>query len=346
MKRIAICLLLMISGISGYGQERIRELAREMWNTYPTECVVAHIHFFLHLPKRMVDESLLNRTEDIFSQSISSADRVSVVKDPTSSEVSLSYQLFWDQVVENGQSSYSLENIGAHKIPEWITEGAIFEVSHDSIYFAYIKPIFSKWNDDLSEFESFAKETIRPYKYKTKPFRFLFDKADEEISGTEYIVKCHADSICRLLGKYAMQEYWFTTDNSEINVTYRPQYNSTYTPYSNPYLSLLLYDTDPITYRKIFVKPVSNEQLMIVDVKSNTSKALHDYIQIGMPFLLEPKYFGDLKKYLLDTTTIYPEYLDDFKKYLQDTQTPRKRKKLFSSTYVFDWKDSNKRKGK
>ena len=341
MKRIAICLLVMISVISGYGQERIRDLAREIWNTYPTECVAAHIHFFLHLPKRMVDESLLNRTEDIFSQSISSADRVSVVKNPTSSEVSLSYQLFWDQVVEN-QYSYSLDSLESHIIPEWISEGAIFEVSHDSVYFAYIRPTFGKWNDDLSEFESFAKNTIRPYKYKTKPFRVLLDKVDEEISGTEYLVKCHADSICRLLGKYAMQEYWFTTDNSRINVTYHPQYNSTYTPNTNPYLSLLLYDTDPITYRKIFVEPVSNEQLMIVDVKSNTSKALHDYIQIGMPFLLEPKYFGDLKKYLFETTTIYPEYLDDFKKYLQDTQTPRKRKKLFSSTYVFDWKDSNK----
>ena len=55
MKRIAICLLLMISGISGYGQERIRELAREIWNAYPTECMVSHVHFVLHLPNSMVD---------------------------------------------------------------------------------------------------------------------------------------------------------------------------------------------------------------------------------------------------------------------------------------------------
>ena len=49
MKRIAICLLLMISGISGYGQERIRELAREIWNAYPTECMVSHVHFVLFM---------------------------------------------------------------------------------------------------------------------------------------------------------------------------------------------------------------------------------------------------------------------------------------------------------
>ena len=102
MKRIAICLLLMISGISGYGQERIRELAREIWNAYPTECMVSHVHFVLHLPKSMVDESLLNRIELGFAQSVSSADRVSVVVDLCPFDRIRTIDILWCAVFSNG----------------------------------------------------------------------------------------------------------------------------------------------------------------------------------------------------------------------------------------------------
>ena len=220
MKRIVFSLMLLYLSIGTISaQQKIEEMAKEIWRNFPTECDMmasGGYRFNTILPVNLVRESLLDSLKAAFNAEIPNATYVAVVKHhiymahPSNMSDTLSYTLGWGGINEGylQQSHKEEPNERGRSVFPFSPFFATLDIVNDMLFFQYAHEFNSGVGIDWrrynpSGFDALLNQIKSLPKVRKKKVKF-----PETAFGYEYIVSQDADSLYRRIGQFLIQDYF------------------------------------------------------------------------------------------------------------------------------------------
>ena len=268
-------------------QQRLIELAKEVWKCFPTECDISsmgdldNFWFIVKLPKKLFRPSLIDSLNVAFAEAIPTTTYASAMKYNRldNGKDSLSYTMTWDKFTKDSR----MEPIADHHFlpqKQYYTSHpaeAVFDNLNDSVFLWIALPHRKARQEryDISGFESMLEEVKKAYPNKHQKVKF---PDDPTLKGDKYVITCNADSVFDVLSEYVLRHYWYE-DSPMIAIDYCKDGGSH--TYDGQEMQLLLYDFEHICNDRYIEFVVCANKLLLLDLKNMHESS--DWNHIGFP---------------------------------------------------------------
>ena len=260
-------------------QQRLIELAKEVWKCFPTECQILSMgqidafEFGVELPKKQFRPSLIDSMNVAFAEAIPTTTYASAMKYNRidNGKDSISYTMTWDKL---STKDPRMELIADHHyLPQRQSTNhraeAIFDNRNDSVLISIELPYQKARQEryDISGFESLLEEVKKAYPSKHQKVKF---PNDPTLKGDKYVITCNADSVFDVLSQYVLRNYWYE-DRPMMAIDYLIK-NAPSRNHSGQAMQLLLYDSEHLCNDRYIEFVVCADKLLLLDMNN-----LHDY---------------------------------------------------------------------
>ena len=266
-------------------QQRLIELAKEVWKCFPTECEMMawgtkedSFCFGVKLPKHRFRPSLLDSLNVAFAEAIPTATYASAMKYNRldNGKDSISYTMTWDNPSPNGHITVLTNPIirSHHVLPVKNTSDfnlALLDNLNDSI-FLHLDLLWHMTRQttyDISDFESMLEEVKKTYPNKHQKVKFPQD-GFPTLKGDKYVITCNADSVFDVLSQYGLRHYWYE-DSPMVLMNYAPAQNLGNGIFHGQTMNLLLFSSKHLDNDRYIELTVCANKLLLLDLKN-----LHD----------------------------------------------------------------------
>jgi hypothetical protein len=260
-------------------QQRLIELAKEVWKCFPTECDISsmgdmdNFWFDVKLPEKLFRPSLIDSLNVAFAEAIPTTTYASAMKYNRldNGKDSISYTMTWDKL---STKDSRMEPIADHHFlpqKQYYTSHpaeAVFDNMNDSVFLWIALPHRKARQEryDISGFESMLDAVKKAYPNKHQKVKF---PDDPTLKGNKYVITCNADSVFEVLSQYVLRHYWYE-DSPMIAISYIK--NGRSHTYNGQEMQLLLYDSEHICNDRYIEFVVCGDKLLLLDLKN-----MHDY---------------------------------------------------------------------
>ena len=319
-------------------QQRLMDVAKEVWKCFPTECDVASdgelelYSFGIKVPKERFRPSLLDSLNVAFAEAITTATYASVMKCGKKyyDEDTVSYTLTWDKIEPNDTILGVIVDHHYSPSSEYYVANrteALLDNYNDSIFF-----VLNLWQQkkrqgqyDFAGFDSLLIDVKSKYPSTCKKVKFPDDWLST-LKGEEYVITCNADSVLQVLSQYAIRNYWLE-NLTMIDIRYQPEILF-FPPYGQQ-LMLTLYGTKYHANDRYINLVVCDGKLLLLDLEN-----LHDTLD---------KNDGDQSWEPLDwLSKLEPElYQRDQEERLTRLNAPKPTPPQ-RPTYLSDWEEAKR----
>lgn len=260
-------------------QQRLIELAKEVWKCFPTECMITSdgdmdkFMFSTQQSRHLFRPTLIDSLNMAFAEAIPTATYASVLKRKmiSSGKDSISYTMTWDKLLSKDHTKEYVA--GNHDLPSRLYSNhaseAIYDNMNDSI-FLWIALPYRKNRQiryDISGLESMLEKVKKAYPSKHQKVKF---PKDPTLKGDKYVITCNADSVFDVLSQYVLRNYWYE-DRPMMAIDYLIK-NAPSRNHSGQAMQLLLYDSEHLCNDRYIEFVVCADKLLLLDMNN-----LHDY---------------------------------------------------------------------
>ncbi|MBO4451215.1 MAG: hypothetical protein J5770_02235 [Bacteroidaceae bacterium] len=274
-------------------QQRLIELAKEVWKCFPTECDITSggdmDRFYLgaKLPQKRFRPSLIDSLNVAFAEAIPTATYASAMKYNRldNGKDSISYTMTWNDFMPNGHSTILRPPVANHHIlPFTVTSNfnlALFDKLNDSIFFYVDLPHRKNRQTryDISDFELMLEDVKKAYPSKHQKVKFPRE-GFPTLKGDKYVITCNADSMFHVLSQYVLRHYWYE-NCPMIAINYEEENASGYDVYG-PSMHLLLFSSDHLDNERSIEFTVCADKLLLLELNNMHDKPdLYQYLSQG-----------------------------------------------------------------
>lgn len=259
-------------------QQRLIELAKEVWKCFPTECKTVsfgdldRFYFKVKLPKKRFRPSLVDSLNVAFAEAVPTAKYVSAIKYTKidNGEDSLSYTMTWNDNMPNGHSTILISSAKSHHIlPSTTTSNfnlALLDNMNDSIFLSLDLPHRKDRQPryDISDFELMLEDVKKTYPATHQKVKFPQDGLPT-LKGNKYVISCNADSVFQVLSQYVLRNYWYE-NRPMIAIDYDAETTSSYGVYSPSMMHLLLFSSDHLDNERSIELTVCADKLLLLEL--------------------------------------------------------------------------------
>lgn len=260
-------------------QQRLIDLAKEVWKCFPTECRITSdgymdkFMFCTQQPRHLFRPSLIDSLNIAFAEAIPTATYASVMKQKllSSGKDSISYTMSWDKLSSKDNTKEYVA--GTHYMPSRIysilVAEAIYDNMNDSIFLWIVLPHRKarQIRYDISGLDSMLEVVKKTYPTTHQKVKF---PKDPTLKGDKYVISCNADSVFDVLSQYALRNYWYE-DRPMMAIDYLTK-NAPSHLQKGQEMQLLLYDSEHLCNDRNIVFVVCADKLLLLDLKN-----MHDY---------------------------------------------------------------------
>ena len=218
MKRTVYSLMLVFLATGTIcAQQKIEEMAKELWRNFPTECEVNYSTFLsltLKIPMKKVRPSLVDSLEAAFISESHTADYVSMVKRDEDNGCSMNYTLLW----KPNKTPDKPQDDSFHGHP-WVGNigSALLDNKNDSLYFEVGILTGFGWHNAFSagitkyevpELDRKLKSIRNANHTKSKKLKLKGNSLlCDDVVGYKYEITCDADKLYEEMMCYIIDEY-------------------------------------------------------------------------------------------------------------------------------------------
>ena len=260
-------------------QQRLIELAKEVWKCFPTECMITSdgdmdkFLFCTQQPRHLFRPTLIDSLNVAFAEAIPTTTYASAMKYNRldNSKDSISYTMTWDKLLSKDHTKEYVA--GNQDLPSRLYSNhaseAIYDNMNDSI-FLWIALPYRKNRQiryDISGLDSMLEDVKKTYPTTHQKVKF---PKDSTLKGDKYVISCNADSVFDVLSQYVLRDYWYE-DRPMMAIDYHTK-NAPSRNHSGQEMQLLLYDSEHLCNDRYIEFVVCADKLLLLDLNN-----LHDY---------------------------------------------------------------------
>ena len=260
-------------------QQRLIELAKEVWKCFPTECDLTSMGdmdrfgFGVKLPKKLFRPSLLDSLNVAFAEAIPTTTYASAMKYNRidNGKDSISYTMTWDKLTKDSRMEPIADHHFLHQRQSTIHRAeAIFDNLSDSVFLWIALPHRKARQEryDISDFETMLEAVKKAYPSKHQKVKF---PDDPTLKGDKYVITCNADSVFDVLSEYVLRHYWFE-DSPMMAICYQAETIDPHYPMHGQTLTLDMYSSNHSESDRYIELIVCGGKLLLLDLNN-----LHDY---------------------------------------------------------------------
>jgi len=260
-------------------QQRLIELAKEVWKCFPTECMITSdgdmdkFMFCTQQPRHLFRPTLIDSLNVAFAEAIPTTTYASAMKYNRldNSKDSISYTMTWDKLLSKNHTKEYVA--GNHDLPSRLYSNhaseAIYDNMNDSIFLWIVLPHRKsrQIRYDISGLDSMLEDVKKTYPTTHQKVKF---PKDPTLKGDKYVISCNADSVFDVLSQYVLRDYWYE-DRPMMAIDYYTK-NAHSRNHSGQEMQLLLYDSEHICNDRYIEFVVCADKLLLLDLKN-----MHDY---------------------------------------------------------------------